>query len=162
MLDLMYSILKTFGVGTIINAEDGDEAFTRYRKDKPDLIITDWMMQPCDGISLTRRIRNDKTGPNPFVPIILMTGFSEKRRVLSARDSGITEFLAKPFKARDLYKRLHVIIENPRKFVRSEDFFGPDRRRRNNALFSGDDRRSERQKTKPIISPEDIDMLTGG
>jgi two-component system chemotaxis response regulator CheY len=93
-------------------------------------VIADWMMRPMDGIAFTRLIRNDPSSPNPYVPVILMTGFSERRRVVQARDSGVTEFLVKPFNAKDLYKRIAQVIERPRQFVKSEDFFGPDRRRK--------------------------------
>ncbi|MCB1592722.1 MAG: response regulator [Alphaproteobacteria bacterium] len=166
MLDLTKSILQTFGIGIIYTATDGEQAFSIFCKSNPDMVIADWMMQPCDGISLTRRIRNDKRSPNPYVPIILMTGFSEKRRVISARDAGITEFLVKPFNARDLYRRLVQVIEKPRQFVRAEDFFGPDRRRNRTTPYSGPRRRHDDPKGKNekqsedqlLISPEDIDF----
>jgi two-component system chemotaxis response regulator CheY len=58
-----------------------------------------------------------------------MTGFSEKNRVIEARDAGVTEFLVKPFNTRDLYSRMLQIIEKPRQFVRADQYFGPDRRR---------------------------------
>jgi DNA-binding response OmpR family regulator len=99
------------------------------------------MMKPMDGISFTRKIRNDPRSPNSYVPVILMTGFSEKRRVLQARDAGVTEFLVKPFNARDLYKRIAQVIERPRQFVRSDDFFGPDRRRTTEAAHDAPRRR---------------------
>lgn len=130
MLEITKTLLATFGIGTIIGAKDGDNGFREFCEHNPDIVIADWMMKPVDGISLARRIRNDLRSPNLYVPIILMTGFSEKRRVIQARDAGITEFLVKPFTARDLFKRLTQIIERPRQFVRSEDFFGPDRRRK--------------------------------
>jgi two-component system chemotaxis response regulator CheY len=60
---------------------------------------------------------------------------------MQARDAGVTEFLVKPFTARDLYRRLYQIIERPRQFVRSEDFFGPDRRRKGAADYQGPLRR---------------------
>ena len=101
------------------------------------------MMGPLDGISFTRRVRNDPSSANQFTPVILMTGFTEKRRVMEARDAGITEFLVKPFNARDLYRRMAQIIEKPRQFVRSEDFFGPDRRRKSDKDYSGERRRGE-------------------
>src|SRR5690606_23036594 len=94
------------------------------------IVIADWMMKPMNGIAFTERVRTDKKSPNPYVPIILMTGFSERRRVIEARDAGVTEFLVKPFTARDLYKRIVQVIERPRQFVRAENFFGPDRRRK--------------------------------
>lgn len=137
MLDLTRSLLETFGVGRVLTAKNGEEGFKVFCKENPDVVVADWMMRPMDGISVTRRIRNDPGSPNQFVPVILMTGFSEKRRVVQARDAGVTEFLVKPFNARDLYRRIAQIIERPRQYVRSEDFFGPDRRRKATEGFEG-------------------------
>lgn len=130
MLMIMRNLLEAFGVGQVITARNGEDGFTKYCAENPDLIITDWMMQPCDGIMLTERIRRSKESPNQFVPVILMTGFSDIRRVVTARDTGITEYLVKPFNARALYKRMVEIIERPRDFVKSNNFFGPNRRRK--------------------------------
>lgn len=150
MLDLAKSLLDTFGVGNVIACKNGEEGFKEFCLSNPDIVIADWMMKPIDGISLTRRIRNDNLSPNQFVPVILMTGFSEKRRVLQARDAGVTEFLVKPFNARDLYRRVSQVIERPRQFVRSEDFFGPDRRRKKGKNFEGD------LKRETDVRPEDF------
>lgn len=149
MLDLARSLLDVFGIGTVETAHNGDEGFEKVCKSNPDIIITDWMMKPTDGISLTRRIRNDVKSPNKFVPVILMTGFSEKRRILQARDAGVTELLVKPFNARDLYRRLAQIIERPRQFIRSDDFFGPDRRRSKSATYVGPFRREDDKTIAP-------------
>ncbi|PJB70422.1 MAG: response regulator [Alphaproteobacteria bacterium CG_4_9_14_3_um_filter_47_13] len=135
MLDITKSLLITFGVGHVIGAQNGEVGYKRFCEYNNDIVIADWMMRPMDGISFTRLVRNDSKSPNPYVPIILMTGFSERRRVLQARDTGVTEFLVKPFNARELYKRLVQVIERPRQFVRSTDFFGPDRRRSRNASY---------------------------
>jgi CheY-like chemotaxis protein len=130
MLDIAKSLLLTFGVGHVIGAADGEMGFKRFCEYNPDIVIADWMMKPMDGITFTRMVRTHERSPNPYVPIILMTGFSERRRVLQARDAGVTEFLVKPFNARDLYKRIAQVIERPRQFVKSDHFFGPDRRRK--------------------------------
>lgn len=140
MLEIAKSLLLAFGVGHVITAQNGEIGYKRYCEFNPDIVIADWMMKPVDGISLTRIIRNDPRSPNPYVPIILMTGFSEKRRVFQARDAGVTEFLVKPFNARDLYKRLVQVIERPRQYVKAEDFFGPDRRR-SHSSYDGPRRR---------------------
>jgi CheY-like chemotaxis protein len=142
MLDIAKSLLLAFGVGHVIGAADGKAGFRQFCTHNPDIVVADWMMKPMDGITFTRLIRNDPSSPNPYVPVILMTGFSERRRVLQARDAGVTEFLVKPFNARDLYKRIAQVIERPRQFVRSEDFFGPDRRRLRAQEFAGPFRRN--------------------
>lgn len=160
MLEITKSLLLTFGVGQVIGARDGDEGFEKFKRYNPDLVIADWMMKPIDGISFTRRVRNDPGSPNPYTPIILMTGFSEKRRVFQARDSGVTEFLVKPFTARDLYKRIAQVVERPRQFVRSTDFFGPDRRRKGSRDFQGPFKRhqdknfSQNETTRTTIVTE--------
>ena len=141
MLEITKSLLLTFGVGHVITAQNGEIGFKRFCELNPDIVIADWMMKPIDGISLTRIIRNDPKSPNPYVPVILMTGFSERRRVFQARDAGVTEFLVKPFNARDLYKRIVQVIERPRQFVKATDFFGPDRRRRSRGPYEGPMRR---------------------
>ena len=150
MMLVTKSLLQTFEVGHVIGAQNGEIGFKRFCEYNPDIIIADWMMKPMDGITFTRHIRNDPASPNPYVPIILMTGFSEKRRVLEARDAGVTEFLVKPFNAQDLYRRLVQVIERPRQFVRAETFFGPDRRRKRNSEFSGPFRREADLRSENI------------
>lgn len=141
MLDITKSLLLTFGVGRVMTARDGIKGYAEFCNYNPDLVIADWMMKPMDGITLTKLIRTDSKSPNQFAPVILMTGFSERRRVVQARDAGVTEFLVKPFNARDLYRRIAQVIERPRQFIKSEDFFGPDRRRKDTGNYHGTLRR---------------------
>lgn len=149
MMEIIKALLGTFGVHKIITATDGASAFKQFCEHRTDLIIADWMMKPVDGIEMTRTIRNDIICPNPYVPIILMTAFGDKTRVVEARDAGVTEFLAKPFNAEDLYKRLTQVIERPRQFVKTSDFCGPDRRRlQSNPNYFGPFRRTEDENNK--------------
>ena len=169
MQDILRALLTTFGVGEVHLARDGKEAYEIFKRVNPDIVIADWMMTPVDGIGLCKLIRTDPRSPNPYVPIIMMTGYTERRRVFKARDAGITEFLVKPFTAQQLFKRIAQVIERPRQFVRSEDFFGPDRRRTIEQNFDGIYKReNDPAETAPrlrkesriiIINPEDeIDL----
>ncbi len=76
-----------------------------------------------------------------MVPVIMMTGHSERHRIEEARDAGITEFLAKPISARSVLERMIEVIEHPRPFVRTKSYFGPCRRRKNDKTFKGPWRR---------------------
>lgn len=143
MLQLLQSILQVFGVRQIYLARNGDEGFEQFCLHKPDLVIVDWVMQPTDGPTMVRNIRTSPKSPNPYVPVILTTGFTDKQHVEDARDQGITEFLVKPFTAEHLYRRMVQIIERPRVFVKTEEFFGPDRRRRAVDTYGGDKKRDE-------------------
>jgi two-component system chemotaxis response regulator CheY len=75
------------------------------------------------------------------VPIIMLTGHSEKQRVVSARDAGVTEFLVKPISAKSLYDRIVNVVVNPRPFIKTNAYFGPDRRRNVNPNYVGTERR---------------------
>jgi len=61
--------------------------------------------------------------------------------VVSARDAGITEFMAKPISAKALYQRILNVVANPRPFIKTKNYFGPDRRRNVTANYVGPERR---------------------
>lgn len=142
MRALVRDILYTFGITNIKSAQDGSKAYAELRHFPADIVITDWIMEPLDGIDFTRMVRTAPDSPNPFVPIIMLTAHTSLKRVIEARDSGVTEFLAKPVTAKGLYSRMVSVIENPRQFVRASEYFGPDRRR-SVKDFMGMDRRGE-------------------
>jgi CheY-like chemotaxis protein len=156
MNEMVQALLQAFGIDHIYSAKNGEDGYKKYLEHKPDIIVADWMMKPVDGIMFTEKIRKHPNSPNPYTPIILMTGFSEKSRVLKARDSGVTEFLVKPFTARDLYKRIAQIIERPRQFVKTEEFFGPDRRRKEDEQYGGPKRRIEDTTADAQIAEQSI------
>lgn len=135
------AILLSLGVGVVLHAQNAYEAFEVVCELKPDFVISDWDMAPGDGFVLVDMIRNEPDSPNRYLPVIMLTGHSDKERVEMARDHGVTEFLAKPVMPKDLLARVLAIIENPRSFVRSTDYFGPDRRRRASPDYGGMERR---------------------
>ena len=63
------------------------------------------------------------------MPFIMLSGAADNEYVHAARDLGTTEFLAKPFSAETVSKRILEVINHPRQFVTTESYFGPDRRR---------------------------------
>lgn len=138
---LIRMFLQGFGVTQLIEAADADQAFDLCVEEDPELIITDWNMPPTDGMELVERIRRGGEAPDPFVPIIMLTGYTELYRVKQARDSGVSAFLAKPVSAQALYKRLCAVVDDKRPFVRSNRYFGPDRRVRKSTDYGGIERR---------------------
>ena len=139
---LLAEILRAIGVKHIYEATDGAEGLQMMRDHPIDVVMTDLSMQPLDGIDFVRLLRNSPDSPNQLAPVIMVTGHSTFARVNEARDAGVSEFLAKPLTARGVIERLHQAIEHPRPFVRSEDYFGPDRRRRSAPNYRGPWRRA--------------------
>lgn len=135
--ELIGAVLKGFGIKNIHVAANGKEAFELFQKNNHDIIITDWAMEPMDGIELTKAVRNQEASPNKTVPIIIVTGYNAWARVETARDAGVTEFLIKPFTAADMAKRISHVITHPRDFIEVPDFFGPDRRRKQDTNYEG-------------------------
>lgn len=131
MRELLYSILHALGFKRLKEVSDGESAMREIDGFAPDIVITDWHMEPMDGMELVRRIRNAAEETTRYVPIIMLTGHSEAERVRKARDAGVHEFLAKPISAKSLLARIVRIIDHPRPFIRTDEYFGPDRRRQN-------------------------------
>ncbi len=94
-----------------------------------DLILSDLVMSPINGLLLLRWIRTARESPNRFMPFIMLSGAADNEYVHAARDLGATEFLAKPFSAQTVSKRILEVINYPRQFVTTQSYFGPDRRR---------------------------------
>ena len=129
MRQTLRSILRTFNIGEIHEADTPGYAWDLYCKRRPDVVFADWA-PTFDGMSLLKRIRRDKHSPNAYVPVIVVTSLTEQDHVLTARDLGMTEFIAKPFSPKLIFLRLVSVAETPRAFIRTDGFFGPDRRRR--------------------------------
>lgn len=143
MKTLLMEMLRAIGVRDVYQAADGSEALELMRRYDIDIVFTDLSMQPLDGIDFVRLLRNSPDSPNPFAPVIMITGHSTFARVTEARDVGVNELLAKPITARSLLDRIQRIIEQPRAFIRSKAYFGPDRRRRSDPNYAGPKRRKE-------------------
>lgn len=139
---LVAQILRAIGVMHVYEASDGAEGLQMMRAHEMDIVMTDLSMQPLDGIDFVRLIRNSPDSPNAMIPVIMITGHSTLKRVAEARDAGVNEILTKPLTARGVIDRLYRVIDHPRSFVRTNDYFGPDRRRRNDPDYDGPRRRA--------------------
>ena len=127
---LIRSILMDLGFGTIDLAKNTEEAWTLYCAHRPDMILLDWRLDDNESLDFVKRIRTDESSPAQHVPLVIMTGHTNKERVVMARDTGVTEFLIKPFTITALTRHFTNLIEKPRDFVKAPRFVGPDRRRR--------------------------------
>ena len=122
------SVLELIGTGRVREACDGGEAFLAICRDVPDLVITDYDMVPKDGIELTRAVRDEARSPDPFLPVIMVTAFTDKAHVNLARDAGVNDVLHKPVTPTELSHCIADAIDDPQPFIRTRAYFGPDRR----------------------------------
>jgi two-component system, chemotaxis family, chemotaxis protein CheY len=129
LLDVM---LRQMGCQHLFETKTIAQATTILETKPIDVAIVDWILDDPegDGLSLIKSIRSSPLETVKFLPIIMMTGHTERENIELARDMGVTEFMAKPFTAKNLHARLGMLIDNPRPYVKTRAFFGPDRRRR--------------------------------
>lgn len=140
---LVRAVLSAFGCDAIFEASSAKQCLEILEIEQIDIIVLDWKMKPVDGLTLVTRLRDQESSPNAFVPIIMLTAYAEPSKIKQARDAGVTEFMVKPFSSDALYKRIMAIVNRPRNFVRTKQFFGPDRRRLSKGEYEGEERREE-------------------
>ena len=109
---------------SVIWAQDGEEALTFYEKYQQDLslILLDWMLPVYDGITVARRIRKKSD-----IPIIMMTARNETRDIVIGLDTGLDDYLTKPFEIEELFARIRVIqrrMEQQEKTLEKLNFEG--------------------------------------
>jgi two-component system chemotaxis response regulator CheY len=139
---LMETILKNLGVGAVSTVTGGKDAIDLIKTQKFDLAFVDWKMEPVDGIAFTKSLRSSPIDQHKFMPIIMISGYTEENRIRQAMSAGVSEFLAKPLTAAAVYSRLAWVIEHPRDYIKSSAYFGPCRRRRAQEFSHPDRRRS--------------------
>lgn len=88
-----------------IMARDGEDGLKKFKKYKPDIVITDIMMPVVDGLSMAKEIKHI----SKQTPVVVLSAFSEKERLLKAIDVGIDKYLIKPIDPDELLKALKII-----------------------------------------------------
>ncbi|MFO1243468.1 MAG: response regulator [Rickettsiales bacterium] len=159
--DLLRKVLMSLGFGAIYIAGDGQEGLDTLRKKSVDLVITDWDMTPMDGINFVKYLRTDIKSPTQTMPVIMLTGRAQRRDVEIARDSGMNEFLVKPFTVKTLCDRIILVVEHPRNFILSQGYTGPDRRRKATPP-QGIDRRRKGKDVKVIAQHDNMKVIRVG
>jgi response regulator NasT len=102
-LDLK-EILESAGYDVVGEAARGDEALTAIRSLKPDLALLDIKMPGLDGVEVARQIADLDTS------VVLLTAFSQRDLIESARDAGVVAYLVKPFRSAELLPKLASIL----------------------------------------------------
>jgi DNA-binding response OmpR family regulator len=170
MRKVVKNVLETLGAKLIEEAHDGSEALAAVRNWPPDIILTEWRLYPMTGFDLLKAIRAER-GALRFTPVVMITSETRRERVIQARNTGITEFVAKPFNAKGLLLRIKEVIERPRPYVEASGYFGPDRRRRSEVMGEGEERRGAGGPREPAaaqskgqrgMTQEQIDRLVAG
>lgn len=161
MRTLLRAMVRAAGVTQVSEASNALDAFEIMRETPVNLVLVDWRMRPIDGVTFTRMARNDHDAPNPYIPILMVTAHTEISRVAAARDAGVTGFVKKPISSRLLFDRMSSALTDQRMFIRSGDFFGPDRRHGQFPDYPGPFRRESDQRSPHTDTFLDIEEVRG-
>lgn len=94
--DLMERTLKNLGVEHVHIAASGNEVISALESFEPTMIITDWMMEPVDGLTLLKKIRSGDTNLEADTPVIFFTSLKSRANKLEATKNGANKVLSKP------------------------------------------------------------------
>ncbi|MGE5547832.1 MAG: response regulator [Solirubrobacterales bacterium] len=137
---LLSQMLEREGLGRVAGASSPAEGLGRVADEPFNLMFLDWS-QDLDAVSVLATLRA-LTNPNRMLPVVVTTGFTERRHLLRVINAGANEFIPKPYTAAMVASRLHALVHQPRVFIRSDSYFGPDRRRWRDAVDPAEDRRT--------------------
>jgi len=138
---LLTEIIKGLGADEIAVEGSEKRAMQVAAELEPGIIFTERNGDNLSGESLARSLRRSNFACRR-APIIMVTADATASTILGARDSGVHEFLRKPFTSADLLKRVEVVALKPRNWIEAVGYVGPDRRRFNSGEYTGDRKRS--------------------
>jgi len=108
MRKILRNILKELGYTDLLEAEDGQAALEILRREKVDLVISDWNMPNMDGLSLLKAIRSDEALKD--TPVLMVTAEAQKQNVLEAVKAGVNNYVVKPFTPEVIQEKISKIF----------------------------------------------------
>jgi len=138
MRKVIRALLTTMGAQNIYEAKNGSAGLDLISTLAPHIVILDWEMPGLDGAEFMRTVRAPGKFPHPDVPVIMLTGHSERSRVVEAAQLGVNEYLVKPVSLNALQKRVTAVLTSPRPMVRNGDYYGPAPRNLPTAINEAD------------------------
>ena len=108
MRRIIKNILRQIGFTNILEADDGSTALNILRKEKVDLVITDWNMPKMSGLELLKAIRTDEKLKD--IPVMMVTAEALKENIIEAVKAGVNQYIVKPFTAQTLQQKIEKIF----------------------------------------------------
>jgi two-component system, chemotaxis family, chemotaxis protein CheY len=109
MLRILRNLLRQLDLNNVDEAQNGEEALFKLRKETFDLVISDWNMQPMTGIDLLRQVRADARLKS--LPFIMVTAESKTENVIVAKQAGVSNYIVKPFNADTLKMKIMSVFK---------------------------------------------------
>ena len=145
---LIAEIIKGIGGRNVNLAADEKQATSVATQWDPTLIFVEHRGPDLNGEEFVRTLRRSRLHCRR-APVIMVANEATASVIKGARDSGVHEFIRKPFATGDVTKRVAAIASRPRDWIEAVGYVGPDRRRFNSAEYAGDRKRSGEAASTP-------------
>ncbi len=150
---LLSYLLTSLGVGRLEDCGTIRDAWRHLAEDQYNVLFLDWSSD-LDAVAFLKALRA-RSNPHRMLPVVVTTGFVEDHYLSRLNDVGANEVLLKPYCGDTLRHRLSSLLHDPRMFINSDSYFGPDRRRRR-LPFDGPEQRSHQNWCAPDRRREEL------
>lgn len=110
----MRDILNTIGISAVDTASSGDELSSKIRRFEPSVIITDWYMEPLNGLEFLKRLRAGDYKVARDLPVVFLSSQQTVAHVQTAINEGVDHFLVKPFTISMVERAIYQIVTRKR------------------------------------------------
>jgi two-component system, chemotaxis family, chemotaxis protein CheY len=108
MRRIVKDVLKQIGYNNTVEAGDGSAALDILKKEKVDLIVSDWNMPKMTGLDLLKAVRADDNLKG--IPFIMVTAEGQKDNVIEAVKAGVSNYIVKPFTPETFGEKLEKVL----------------------------------------------------
>ena len=107
MLRIIHSLLNQIGFANVVEAMSGPQAIELMQHKKFGLVLSDWNMEPMQGLDFLKHIRAEGND----VPFIMITAESAVENVVAAKQAGVNNYIIKPFNAATLKAKIEAVLQ---------------------------------------------------
>ena len=162
---ILGQILRGFGLSRQNVVDSGEEARRKLGSAHFDLLICDAILPDTHASDLIKWIRRQPALETKYIPIVVLTGYTQFSNVVTLRDSGANIVVRKPVSPNILFDHIAWSARTERAFIETDNYIGPDRRFKNTGPPEGAGRRKTDLTAdigaalEPNMSQEDIDSM---
>jgi CheY-like chemotaxis protein len=162
---ILGQILRGFGLTKHVTIETAEEARRRIPAGKFDLLICDAVLPDMHASDFIKWIRRQPALNVKYIPIVVLTGYTQFSNVVVMRDAGANIVVRKPVSPNVLFDHIAWSARTDRPFIETDTYIGPDRRFKNTGPPDGVGRRKTDLTTEigvalePNMSQDEIDSL---
>jgi CheY-like chemotaxis protein len=125
---LISQMLRGFGIGQLTIASAGEEAQQYITANCPDICLVEGALEDMATADFIGWIRRQQSNNMRFMPVIVLSGYTQLRLIAAARDGGANLVIRKPISPQTLFDRINWVARVSRPYLETPNFIGPDRR----------------------------------